>query len=212
MEVNYKGSLTVLQQTRFFHPQRFIFGSSLSVYGTFSRDRVVSESDSVRPEDSYGIAKNFVEMSGRASRECSGADFVSLRIGRVVGEGSNSVTSAWRSEIFELLKVEHPAETFIPYRASERILVVHVEDLAAMLVALVATPRTDHAIYNAPCESILVGELKQVVESLKPNLTVKLGDGRPMGNPQMLDFSRFQKEFAVETIPIFDRLRKAAGK
>ena len=49
-------------------------------------------------------------------------------------------------------------------------------------------------------------------ESLNPNLTVRLGNERPTGNPQMLNFDRFQEEFAVETIPLSDRLKKAAGK
>jgi len=191
---------------------RLVFGSSLSVYGTYPRDRVVSESDRAAPEDSYGAAKSFIERFGQTSRERDGVDFVSLRIGRVLGAGSNSVTSAWRSQIFELLKSEHPAEIFIPYRPSDRILVVHVDDVAEMLLALLSASRTEHAIYNAPCESILVGDLKQFIESLNPNLKVRLGDGRPTGNPQMLDFERFQREFAVETIPLFDRLRQAAGK
>ena len=212
MQVNLEGSMTVLQETGFFGMQRLVFGSSLSVYGTYPADRVVCEDDEARPQDSYGHAKQMVERSGQAKRERGEIDFVSLRIGRVVGPGSNSVTSAWRSEIFELLRAEQSAEIFIPYRASERILVVHVDDVAEMLVALLSAPHTEHAIYNAPCESILVGDLKQFLESLNPNLTVRLGSERPAGNPQMLDFSRFQKEFAVETIPLFDRLKKTAGK
>jgi nucleoside-diphosphate-sugar epimerase len=211
-EVNFKGGRTVVGEARSTGVHRLVFGSSLSVYGTYPRDRVVSESDRAAPEDSYGAAKSFIEGFGQTSRERDGGDFVSLRIGRVVGAGSNSVTSAWRSQIFELLKSEQPAEICIPYRPAERILVVHVDDVAEMLLALLSASRTEHAIYNAPCESILVGDLKRVVESLNPYLTVKLGDDRPLGNPQMLDFSRFQKEFTVKTIPIFDRLRKAAGK
>jgi len=212
IEVNVKGGVTLLQEAQHGKVERVVFGSSLSIYGTGAVDRTVSETDPTEPEDSYGSAKKSVEELGQALREIGSMDFVSLRIGRVLGPGSNSVTSAWRSEIFELLKSEHPAEIFIPYRPSERILVVHVDDVAEMLLALLSASRTEHAIYNAPCESILVGDLKRMVESLNPKLTVRLGDGRPMGNPQMLDFSRFQKEYAVETIPISDRLRKAAGE
>jgi len=210
--VNLTGGMTLLHEARDLGVRRFVFGSSLSVYGSYPRDRVVSEADFAKPADSYGAAKKHVEERGQIPSEHGGMEFVSLRIGRVLGEGSNSVTSAWRSEIFELLRTEQPAEIFIPYRQTEKILVVHVDDVAEMLLALFSASRTEHAIYNAPCESILVGDLKRFVESLNPKLTVKLGDGRPTGNPQMLDFSRFQKEFAIETIPIFDRLRKAVGK
>lgn len=212
VRVNLTGGMTVLNEARDLGVRRFVFGSSLSVYGTYPRDQIVSEADLARPEDFYGTAKKHVEEYGQVCRERGDMDFVSLRIGRVLGAGSNSVTSAWRSEIFELLKSENPAEIVIPYRASEQILVVHVDEVAEMLVAVLSASRTEHAIYNAPCEAILVGDLKRVIEGLNPNLTVRLGDGRPVGNPQMLDFGRFQKEFAVDTIPLFDRLKKAAGK
>ncbi len=211
-QVNIQGSVNVFEMARLFRVQRFVFGSSLSIYGTYPASRTVSEFDPAAPEDLYGAAKLYVEQFGQACRERFGTNFASLRIGRVVGAGSNSVSSAWRSEIFELLRTDKPAEIIVPYRPSERILVVHVDDVAAMLLALVAATKTEHAIYNAPCESILVGDLKRVVESLNPKLTVRLGDGRPAGNPQMLDFSRFDREFAVQTTPIFDRLEQEAGR
>lgn len=211
-EVNISGSLNLLEMARQFRVERFVFGSSLSIYGTYPANQMVSEAEATLPKDLYGAAKLYVEQLGRAYHQHYGLGFVSLRIGRVLGPGANSISSAWRSEIFELVRSEHRAEIFVPYRPSERILVLHVDDVAEMLLALLRAPRTKHAIYNAPCESILVGDLKRVVENLNPNITVKLGDGRPTGNPQMLDFSRFQKEFPVETIPIFDRLRRAAGK
>jgi len=211
-QVNVRGSANVLEMARQFKVRRVVFGSSLSIYGTYSAEHTVSELDRAAPEDLYAAAKLYVEQLGTAYRDCHGIEFVSLRIGRVVGPGARSVTSAWRSEIFELLQVSYPAEILLPYRASEKILVLHVEDVAAMLLTLLRASRTNHTIYNAPCRSILVGDLKRVVEDLNSNIAVTLGDDVPAGNPQVLDFSRFQSEFKFETVPIFDRLRRAAGK
>lgn len=211
-EVNVQGSLNLLELAREFKVRRFVFGSSLSVYGTYPANQTVSEADRAAPEDLYGAAKLYVENLGQAYRECQGLEFVSLRIGRVVGPGAHSVSSAWRSEIFELLKVDYPAEISLPYRASENLLVLHVDDLAAMLFNLVRASSVAHSVYNAPCKSVMVGDLKRVIEDLNPNITVKLGDGTPAGNPQMLDASRPQNEFQFESVSIFDRLRKAAGK
>ena len=211
-EVNVEGSLNLLELAREFNVHRFVFGSSLSVYGTYPADRTVSEVDRPAPEDLYGAAKLYVEQLGQAYGECHGLEFASLRIGRVVGPGAHSVSSAWRSEIFELLKVDYPAEISLPYLASEHLLVLHVDDLAVMLLSLVRAPSVAHAVYNAPCKSLLVGDLKRVVEDLNSNITVKLGDGMPAGNPRMLDASRFQNEFHFESASIFDRLRKAAEK
>ena len=211
-QVNVQGSLSLLELAREFNVQRFVFGSSLSVYGSYPGDKMVSEADRAAPEDLYGAAKLYIEQLGQAFRQCHRIEFVSLRMGRVVGPGAQSVSSAWRSEIFELLKVDYPAEISLPYRASENLLVLHVDDLAVMLLSLVRASSITHMVYNAPCKSVSVEDLKRVVENLNSNITVKLGDGTPAGNPQMLNASRFQSEFHFESVSIFDRLRKAAGK
>src|SRR6266496_779361 len=44
-QVNVTGSLHLLELARRFDVKRFVFGSSLSIYGTWSADRVVSETD-----------------------------------------------------------------------------------------------------------------------------------------------------------------------
>jgi len=211
-EVNVQGSLHLLELAREFNVRRFVFGSSLSVYGTYPADQTVSEDDRAAPEDLYGAAKLYVEQLGQSYRECHGLEFVSLRVGRVVGPGAQSVSSPWRSEIFELLKADYRAEISLPYRASENLLLLHVEDLAVMLLSLVQASSLTYTVYNAPCKSVVVEDLKRVVENLNANITVRLGDGTPAGNPQMLDASRFQSEFHFESVSIFDRLRKAAGK
>ena len=211
-QVNIQGSVNILEMARQFGVQRVAFGSSLSIYGTYGAERTVSELDRAAPEELYGAAKLYVEQLGQAYRDCHGVDFVSLRIGRVVGPGARSVSSPWRSQIFELLRADCPAEILLPYGMSERILLLHVEDLAAMLAALMRTPGTGYAVYNAPCSSVVVADLKRVVEALNSNLTVRTRDAKPDGNPQVLECSRFQEEFNFEAVPIFDRLRKAAGK
>jgi len=211
-EVNVRGSLNVLEMAREFGVRRFVFGSSLSVYGTYPAGHVVTEADRAAAEDLYGAAKVYVEQFGEAYRAACGLEFVSLRIGRVVGPGAASATSAWRSQIFELLGTAQPAEIELPYADTERILVVHVEDVAKMLVTLLATPRPAHSVYNAVCESVAVGELKREVERLNPRLRVSLGGEAVVGNPRRLDSSRFGGEFRFEAVSIFELLRTAAGR
>lgn len=211
-QVNVMGSLNLIEMAVRFRVKRMVFGSSLSVYGTCAPDRVVSEADPAAPEDLYGAAKLYVEYLGNAQASAHGLDFISLRIGRVVGPGSNSATSPWRSEIFELLGSNHPMNITLPYDGSERVLLVHLEDVARMLVTLLEAPLPAHSLYNAPCESVVVSDLKRQVESLNPNITLKLGDANAVGNPRLLDSSRFQNEFGFTGVPIAQRLRTAAGK
>jgi nucleoside-diphosphate-sugar epimerase len=210
-QVNVEGSLNLLEMARQFGVRRFIFGSSLSVYGTCPVEQVVTEIDRAAPEDLYGAAKLYVEQLGEAYRQAHGLEFVSLRIGRVVGAGARSATSAWRSEIFERLGTEGAAEIEIPYAESERILLVHVEDVAEMFLHLLRAPRAAHSVYNAACESVVVGELKRELERLNPRLHVKLGGRAVVGNPRQVDWSRIAGEFGVGMVPMFEQLGKASG-
>jgi UDP-glucose 4-epimerase len=210
-EVNVEGSLHLLAMARRFGVRRFVFGSSLSVYGTCGEDHVVTEADRAAPEDLYGATKLYVEQLGAAYRQY-GLEFISLRIGRVVGGGARSASSAWRSQIFELLASKDAAQIALPYVGSERILLVHVDDVAKMLVELVQAERPAHTVYNAACESVVVADLKREVERLNSNIRVELGKDRATGNPRLVDWSRFRQEFGFQTLAIFEQLRKAAEK
>jgi UDP-glucuronate 4-epimerase len=209
-QVNVDGSLHLLEMARRFGRRRIVFGSSLSVYGTCPADQVVSETNRVAPEDLYGAGKLYVEQLGEAYRRSYGLEFVNLRIGRVVGPGAQSASSAWRSQIFELLATRHAAEIALPYVGAERILLLNVDDVASMLVALLGAACPAHSVYNAACEAVVVADLKRAVESLNSNISVKLGKDYASGNPRLLDSSRLSQEFDFQTLPIFEQLRRAA--
>ena len=208
--VNVGGSANLLEMVQRFGVRRMVFGSSLSAYGTWAPDRVVSESDRAAPEDLYGVSKLYVEQLGEAYRTCGGLEFVSLRIGRVVGPAAQSASSAWRSQIFELLQSDRAAEIKVPYVGSERILLIHVEDVARTLITLLWAERPAHPVYNAPCESVVVADLKREVERLNAHIAVRLGEGQAKGNPRLLDANRFRSEFLFQPVPIFEQLRRAA--
>jgi nucleoside-diphosphate-sugar epimerase len=209
-EVNVAGSLNLLEMAKAFGVRRFVFGSSLSVYGTCPADQVVTETDRTAPGDLYGAAKIYVELLGDAYPLAHGVEFVSLRIGRAVGAGARSATSAWRSEIFECLGPAGHGEIVIPFAASESILLVHVEDVAKMLVSLVEAPTLAHNVYNAACESVVVGELKGEIERLNPRVRVRLEGQAVVGNPRRADWSRLAGEFGVEVVPILEQLAVSA--
>jgi UDP-glucuronate 4-epimerase len=210
--VNIGGSLNLLEMARQFDVRRFVFASSLSAYGTHSAEELVSEECHAVPEDLYGVAKLYVERLGEIYRRQRALQFVSLRIGRVVGPGARSQSSAWRSRIFEEIRTTEPREIVVPFDAAERLLLVHVDDIAKMLLTLLKTTQTEYSLYNACCESVSVANLKREIESLNLNVTVKLGTGEAACNPQLLDCGRFEQEFGFRPVPIFEQLRRAAGR
>jgi len=209
-QVNVIASANLLEMAREFGVRRFVFASSLSAYGTCPADQMVSEESGAAPVDVYGASKLYIEQLGTAYRERFGLEFVSSRIGRVVGPGARSTTSAWRSQIFELLCTKESIEISIPYVDSERLLLVHVEDVARALVTLLRADRVRHSVYNAPCESVAVADLKREVERLNSRVNVRVGDACATCNPRLVDWSRFREEFGIEVMPIFERLARAA--
>src|SRR5579864_1972803 len=68
-QVNVIGSANLLELAREFGVRRFVFGSSLSAYGTCPAGQVVPEESHAAPEDVYGASKLYVEQLGAAYRE-----------------------------------------------------------------------------------------------------------------------------------------------
>ena len=99
-----------------------------------------------------------------------------------------------------------------PTSGAERILLVHVDDVAKMLVELLQATKPAHFVYNAACESVVIADLKREVESLNSNVRVKLGEAYASGNPRRLDWSRLRKEFGFQMLSISEQLRKAGER
>ena len=207
--VNVGGSLNILEAAKRFRVGKVIYASSLAVYGTRPASLFVSENEPATPEDLYGASKRYVELLGEAYHENFGVRFVALRIAVVVGAGAKSVTSGWRSQIFESLEARENMEFSIPYRADEVLPLVHVEDVVAMLATLVSAKKPSTSVYNSFAESVTAGELKHEIELLNPKVRVKLGERAVKGHPRAVDGSRFGKDFGIAPMPLRERLRMA---
>lgn len=208
--VNVGGSLNILEAAKRFHVGKVIYASSSSVYGTRPASVFVNENQALAPENLYGAAKRYVELLGEAYRQNCGVRFLALRIAIVVGAGARSTTSAWRSRIFECLSAMQPTEFEIPSRPDEVLPLIHVEDLAAMLVAMVSANKVAGSVYNSFAESVTAAELKTELELLNPKIRVRLGTAPVNGHPRAIDSSRFAKDFGMAAMPLRERLRRAA--
>ncbi len=85
---NVIGSVNLINEAVKHDCKRFIFTSSIAVYG---RNQLPMREDLVpQPEDSYGIAKYAVELELKASYEMFGLDYVIFRPHNVYGERQNT--------------------------------------------------------------------------------------------------------------------------
>src|SRR5262249_28657089 len=162
---NVAGSCELMRQSAAAHAQRFIFASSMSVYGCAPRDRPVTEDDPPAPDEPYGAAKLLIEQIGQTLDREKAFEFVALRIARVIGPGIKKTASPWRSQIFEPSPQQE--SVCIPFAAEAVLSLVHVEDVTRMLVALADAAKMSSFVYNAPAEGWEARQLKQTIEEVR---------------------------------------------
>ena len=211
MRVNVGASLGLLNLAVEHPGTRFIYGSSISVYGSkcYPRFGEVTELEPASPEDVYGVCKRYVEIVGADYHQQRALRFAAVRIASVVGPGAGKTSSRWRSEIFEALASGHPMEIRIPYRAGEVVPLIHVEEVAKVIRTLVEADRMAYTVYNTPSETWSYADLLGQVTSLNKDIKVVFGESEVTGIPQVINGNRFIEEFGYSPVPLKERLTAA---
>jgi nucleoside-diphosphate-sugar epimerase len=207
--VNVQGSFNLLELARKYHIPRFVFGSTVDALGFYPADAgTVNEEASVLPSDLYGETKRFIEQLGLAYHQIYGLEFISARIPFLVGPGKATPTSAWRMDIYNLLKTG--GEIDFGYEADTLIPMADIRDSAAETCMLATAEKPQHAIYNLPCESIRTADLAEMVQRICKGIQVKFGSRKGDFFPAQVDFSRFQQEFTLVHKSLEKRLKAHA--
>jgi UDP-glucose 4-epimerase len=86
-ENNLVGSVNLINESIRHEIERFVFASSIAVYGT-NRTPMTEELFPM-PEDPYGIAKYAIELDLKSAHEMFGMDYTIFRLHNVYGERQN---------------------------------------------------------------------------------------------------------------------------
>ena len=201
-EVNLTGSFELMRQALNSGVRRFVFASSMSVYGSSPSTHPLTEHDPATPDEPYGASKRAVELVGETLAVGRAMEFVSLRIARVIGPGIKKTASPWRSRIFEPLRGD--AAIQIPFAPEAMLSLVHVQDVARMLVVLADTNEVCSSVYNTPAELWQARDLKRLIEE-SVGSPVELGHDRALGGPTC-DGGRFVGKFGFKLQGLRERL------
>lgn len=212
MRVNIGASLALLELAVQHEVGRFIFGSSISVYGPrrAAEAGALSESYPAAPVNVYGTSKRYVEIVGEQYRRLEQLQFVALRIAMAVGPGAANTASRWRSEIFEGVGAAGPTSIRLPYARHEHLPLIHVADVAACVQRLLAAARPAHAIYNTPADGWRCGDLADYIQGLGGQVELTFNPSPERGDPEAIDGGRFAEEFGFTPLPVGERLLRAA--
>ncbi len=208
VDVNLNGCFELMRQAVNAQVKRFVFASSMSVYGSSYTPRPLTEENPAVPDEPYGAAKRVVELVGETLASGQALEFVSLRIARVIGPGIKKTSSPWRSQIFELTSGHDSIQ--IPFAPEAVLSLVHVEDVARMLVILAQTPQVRSCIYNTPVEMWEARHLKESIEEVS-DVRVELGRDGAHGGP-ICDGRRFAEEFGFKLQGLRERLPDRQGR
>jgi len=193
-DINLTAAIELMRQSAQGRVKRFIFSSSASVYGSSWQPQPWTETDRAAPDEPYGASKRALELIGETFGTSGVLEFVALSIASVIGPGIKKSSSPWRAQILEDSADPNPIR--IPFSPDAMLSLVHVAEVARMILHLLEADRLGASIYNTPVEIWEAQRLKELIEQRRKR-PIEFGPEGAGGGP-MCDGSRFAKEFAFE--------------
>lgn len=159
---NLIGSVNLINASINAGVERFIFTSSIAVYGT--NQPPLSEVLTPAPEDSYGIAKYAVEMELAVSHEMFGLDYTIFRPHNVYGERQN-LGDKYRNVIGIFMNRFMQGQDLIVFGDGEqRRAFTYIKDIIPGIARSAMLPAAANQIYNIGSDAhCSVNELARVV-------------------------------------------------
>jgi UDP-glucose 4-epimerase len=143
VSVNIDATATLLDLARIHRMKRFVFCSSISVYGD-AGPITINEETQLHPTSVYGASKVACEQLVEGFACEYGLDGVSLRIGRVYGPYRRA--NCFLNDIIR--NAETGRRTIIPCDPEFIYHYVHVDDVAGAIEAVLAAPKFPRRSYN----------------------------------------------------------------
>jgi UDP-glucuronate 4-epimerase len=170
---NIDGTAQLLDIARLAGMRRFVFCSSISVYGNVGPGRI-TEATALRPTSVYGATKVACEQLVQGMRAEYGLSGVSLRIGRVYGPYRRANCH------LKTMLVEAAAgrEAVIPCDPGFVYHYVYVEDVAGAIIAALEAPSLLSGEYNVGSgQATTMPEIVTLASASMPEIRVRLVGG-----------------------------------
>lgn len=171
--VNIDGSAMLLDLARAHTMRRFVFCSSISVYGDVGA-ATITESTPLRPTSVYGATKVACEQLIQGFAVEYGLEGVSLRIGRVYGpyRRANCYLGAMIRDAAAGRVTEIPCDSQFVYHY------VHVDDVAEALIAALEAKTLPAREYNVGSgQALTMPEIAAIAAEAVPAVKVALVAG-----------------------------------
>jgi UDP-glucose 4-epimerase len=163
-DVNVVGSMNLINQSVLHGVRRFVFLSSIAVYGS---QYPMREDATPKPEDPYGIAKAAVEADLKCAHEMFGLNYTIFRPHNVYGERQN-IMDPYRNVVGIFMRCcmeEKPLPIFGD--GSQVRAFTHIDDVAPIIVASLVKPESEQQVFNVGAsDGTVVGILAQIISHI----------------------------------------------
>jgi UDP-glucose 4-epimerase len=159
---NVIGSVNVLNAAVRHGVERFVFTSSIAVYGT--NQLPMSEDMTPIPEDPYGIAKYAVELDLRAAHEMFGLEHTIFRPHNVYGEHQN-IGDRYRNVVGIFMNQVMQGQALSVFGdGSQSRAFSYIDDVAPIIARSVDVPEAANEVFNVGADQpTTVMDLAQIV-------------------------------------------------
>jgi UDP-glucose 4-epimerase len=170
---NVIGSVNLINGAVRTEVGRFVFTSSIAVYGT--NQLPMTEDLTPSPEDPYGVAKYAVELDLRAAHEMFGLDYTIFRPHNVYGEHQN-IGDRYRNVVGIFMNQVMQGEPMTIFGdGMQKRAFSHIDDVAPLIAGCVGVPTSRCEVFNVGAdEPTTVGELARLVAAafgVEPDVT-----------------------------------------
>ena len=161
MRVNFEGMRYALEAARLCGIPRFVFASTISVYGP-DVPQPISEDLPAEPLTWYGESKILAEQLGLYYQRRWGLDFRAARLAAIVGPyrvAASGSATMYTSLILERAALGQPYDVDVDEGAATPIC--YAKDAARALATLATAEKAERRIYNVgTCRATAVGLLE----------------------------------------------------
>lgn len=195
-ENNLIGSINLINASVNHNIKRFIFTSSIAVYG--AQELPLKESQKPQPEDPYGIAKYAVEQDLENAQKMFGLDYIIFRPHNVYGPGQN-IGDKYRNVvgIFMNQLLKNEALTIFGNGEQTRAF-TYIDDVAPYIASSFAFAKAKNQLFNIGSDNHnTVNHLAQEVgKAMKSEAKIKHLDSREEVVHAYSDHSKFKEIFS----------------
>lgn len=160
---NITGSVNLINASVKFNVKRFVFTSSIAVYGNAELPHI--ETQIPQPEDPYGIAKYAIEMDLKAANSMFGLDYVIFRPHNVFGERQN-IADRYRNVIGIFMNqiLQHKPLTIFGNGEQSRAF-SYIDEVAPIIARSVDNKSAKNEVFNIGSDQPV--DLNQLVTTLR---------------------------------------------